>query len=80
MLKPFGFVRGNNGAEMHVLYRHDNGHIHKTDFIDRGGTFSWADADLTQMGVSLTLRKNHTLSQTILSDVRIAFINRPSRS
>src|SRR4029434_8136136 len=33
-----------------------------------------------QNGVSVTLRKNHTLSQTILYGLRIAFIHRRSRN
>src|SRR5262249_6961777 len=35
---------------------------------------------LAQSGVSVTLRKNHTLSQTILYGLRIAFIHRRSRN
>src|SRR5262249_36850713 len=35
--------------------------------------------DMVIVGVSVTLRKNHTLSQTILYEVRITFIHRPAR-
>src|SRR5215510_6313975 len=38
------------------------------------------EPSMSRIGVSVTLRKNHTLSQTILYGLRIAFIHRRSRN